>query len=364
MKCEAEDEEVLSLKGFLISVHSVPDDGQVDSLLSQFFEQLHTLNIKQHDVILQFIHKYATLEGNDWWGILENEYVNKIFELAKSNPNNTSLAIPYFEFAWEKGNKFLEMNHVEALFMNLNNPPNTNDNSYSLWRAIILKYAPKIGRKRLSFLDEFCKDLYSKVINVSLSPPITDTRKKEYLIVLTNLAKNLNKAARIKIGQNLMSLLLNRQPNLQNIGIESLPMIQDILDKDFGLYLSTLVKELCSKPFNEIVVFKSSILKTMDFQDRWDLEALDRFSDLLLRCLTINDPQIQNIGYTFLDKASKLSGKKKKDITKSITNLCIESAEGKNKWEPILLNKRNILSIRLADEYIKKSKKTWSKKIK
>jgi len=363
MKCEAEDEKVLSLKAFLISVHSVPDQGQADSLLQQFYAQLHTLNNEHLDVILQFIHEYVGPEGKKWWVALENKFVNKIFELVQSNPNNTSLAIPYFEFVWKKRNKLLEMNQVESLFMNLNNHLNTNDNSYSQWRAIILTYAPKIGRKRRGFLAEFCDDLYSKITNVSLSPPIPEIRKKEYLIVLTTLAKtSLNKASRIKIGQNLMSLLFSRQPDLQKIGIESLPMIQDILDKDFGLYLSTRVKELCSKPFDEIAVFQSSILKTMDFQDHWDLEALDGFSDLLLRCLTIDNPQIQNIGYDFLNKAAKLSGKKKRNITKAITNLCIESAEGKNKWEPTLLSRKEILSNKLVDEYTKKTKKRGRKR--
>jgi len=144
---------------------------------------------------------------------------------------------------------------------------------------------------------------------------------------------------------------------LRNIGIETLPVTQEILDKNFGLYLNSRVKELCNKPLKEISAFQQSILKTVDYQKEWDSEALNRFSDIVLTCLTDPDPLIQNMGGVFLEKASKLSsGKKKKDITNAIINLCSESSENKKICEQILYNKKNILIRRLVDGFFNKAK--------
>ncbi|GAI10421.1 unnamed protein product, partial [marine sediment metagenome] len=175
--------------------------------------------------------------------------------------NNPSSAIPHFEFVWKKGVKFLDINQVETLFKSLINHLTINDDAFSQWRETIITFVPRINKKRDGFLAEFCNDSYTQITNLSVSPPISDIRRKAYLIVLTTLTKTSgNGSLRINVGQQLMSLLSSSESVLQNIGIEFLPVAQEILGKDFGLYLSSSVKELCNKPVNEIPVFQQPIL--------------------------------------------------------------------------------------------------------
>lgn len=354
-KCPDPDDKILSLKAYLISTYSIPDEGQKNSLREQFLGQLHALNPDQYQSILEFIKEYS--KPNNWWGDLEKDFIVAIFNLANKNLNNPSLAIPQIEFVWEKGIKFLDINQVATLFKSLINHQMVNDNAFPKWRETIITFVPRINKKSDGFLAEFCNDLYSQITNLSVSPPISDACRKEYLIVLTTLTKTSgDKSLKINMGQKLMSLLLSSEQKLRNIGIESLPVTQEILDKDFGLYLSSRVKELCNKPLNEISTFQQSILKTVDFQKEWDSEALNRFSDIVLMCLTNQNPLIQNMGGIFLEKAHKLSrGKKKKDIIIAIINLCSESLENKKRWEPILSSKKDILIRKLVDEYFKKA---------
>ena len=188
---------------------------------------------------------------------LEKDFIVVIFNLANGDLNNPSLAIPRFEFVWMKGVKFLDMNQVETLFKNLINHSTVNDDAFSQWRETIVTFVPRINKKKEGFLAEFCNDLYTQITNLSVSPPASDTRRNEYLSVLTTLTKTSgDKSLRINMGQKLMSLLLSPEPELQNISIESLPATQEILDKNFGLYLSSRVKELCNKPLNEISTFQ------------------------------------------------------------------------------------------------------------
>jgi len=354
-KCPDPDDKTLSLKAYLISTHSIPDEGQKNSLRQQFLDQLQALNSDQYKNILEFIKEYTKTEN--WWKDLEKDFIVAIFNLANGDLNNPSLAIPRFEFVWQKGVNFLDMNQVETLFKNLITHLTVNDDAFSQWRETIVTFVPRINKERDGFLAEFCNDLYTQITNLSVSPPASDTRRKEYLIVLTTLTKTSgDKSLRINMGQKLMSLLLSPEPELQNISIESLQVTQEILDKNFGLYLSSKVKELCNKPLKEISAFQQSILKTVDFQKEWDSEALNRFSDMVLICLTNSDPRIQEMAYIFLDKAPELSRSKGEDITSAIINLCSVSLENKERGEPILSSKKNILNRKLVDEYFKKAK--------
>lgn len=352
-KCPDIDDKVLSLKAYLRSTYSISDESQKSSLRQQFLGQLQVLNPDQYKSILEFIKEYT--KSGKWWEDLEKDFIVAIFNLAKGDPNNPSSVIPRFEFVWKKGVKFLDINQVETLFKSLINHLTVNNDAFSQWRKTIITFIPRINNKRDGFLAEFCNDLYTQITNLSVSPPASDTRRKEYLIVLTTLTKNSgDKSLKINMGQKLMSLLLNSEPELQNIGIDYLPVTQEILDKSFGLYLSSRVKELCNKPLNEISTFQKSILKTVDFQRKWDSEALNRFSDMILMCLTNSVAPIQNMGGIFLEKAPKLSGGKKKDITNAIINLCSVSLENKKRWEPILSSKKDILSRKLLSGYFKK----------
>ncbi|RLC37218.1 MAG: hypothetical protein DRH33_05995 [Candidatus Nealsonbacteria bacterium] len=352
-KCPDPDDKILSLKAYLISTYSIPNEGQKNSLRNQFLGQLPTINPDQYRNILDFIKLYTE---HVWWQDLEKDFIIAIFNLANKNLNNPSLAIPQIEFVWKKGVKFVDMNQVETLFKSLPNHQMVNDNAFSQWREKIITFIPRINKKRDGFLAEFCNDLYAQIVNLSVSPPISDIRRKAYLFVLTKLTKTFgNKSLRINVGQQLMILLSSSESVLQNIGVESLPVTQEILDKDFGLYLSSSVKELCNKPVNEIPAFQQSILKTVEFQKKWDPEALNRFSDMVLRCLTNPDSSIQNMGGIFLEKIPKLSGGKKKDITNAIINLCSVSLENKKRWGPIISSKKDILNRKLVDEYFKKA---------
>ncbi len=354
-KCPDPDDKILSLKAYLISTYSIPDEGQKNSLREQFLGQLHALNPDQYKNILKFIKEYP--KTNNWWGDLEKDFIVAIFNLANKNLNNPSLAIPQIEFVWEKGIKFLDINQVATLFKSLINHQIVNDNAFPKQRETIITFVPRINTKKDGFLAEFCNDLYTQITNLSVSPPISNIRRKEYLIVLTTLTKTSgNESLRINVGQKLMGLLSSSESVLQNIGIESLPVTQEVLDKDFGLYLSSSVKELCNKPVNGIPAFQQPILKTVEFQKKWDPDALNRFSDMVLRCLTNPDSSIQNMGGIFLEKAPKLSGGKKRDITNAIINLCSVSLKNKERCEPILSSKKNILNRKLVDEYFKKAK--------
>jgi len=353
-KCPDPDDKILSLKAYLTSICTIPDEVQKNSLKEQFLGQLRTLNPEQYRNILEFIKLYTK---NVWWKDLEKDFIIAIFNLANKNLNNPPLAIPQIEFVWKKGIKFLDINQVETLFKNLINHQIVNDNAFSQWRETIITFTPRINKKRDGFLAEFCNDLYAQIINLPVSPPISDIRRKAYLVVLTTLTKTSgNKSLRINMGQKLMSLLSRSESVLQNIGIESLPVTQEILDKDFGLYLSSSVKELCNKPVNEIPAFQQPILKTVEFQKKWDPDALNGFSDMVLRCLTNSDSSIQNVGGIFLEKALKLSGGKKKNITNAVTNLCSVSLENKKRWEPILSSKKDMLNRKLLEKYFKKTK--------
>lgn len=353
-KCSDPDDKILSLKAYLISICTIPNEVQRNSSKEQFLGQLRTLNPNQYRNILEFIKNFS--KSNNWWKDLEKDFIIAIFNLANKNLNNPPLAIPQIEFAWKKGIKFLDINQVETLFKSLTNHQIVNDNAFSQWRETIVTFTPRINKKRNGFLAEFCNDLYAQIINLSVSPPISDIRRKAYLIVLTTLTKTSgNKSLRINMGQKLMSLLSRSESVLQNIGIESLSVTQDILSKDFGLYLSSSVKELCKKPVNEISAFQQPILKTVEFQKKWDLDALNGFSDMVLRCLTNLDSSIQNIGGIFLEKALKLSGGKKKNITNVVINLCSVSLENKKRWEPMLSSKKDILNRKLLEKYFKKA---------
>jgi len=354
-KCQDPDDKTLSLKAYLISTYSIPDEGQKSSLRQQFLGQLQALNHDQYKSILKFIKEYT--KSKKWWEDLEKDFIVTIFNLANKNLNNPSLAIPQIEFVWGKGVRFLDINKVATLFKSLINHQMVNDNAFSQWQKAIITFVPRVNKKKDGFLTEFCDDLYSRATNLSFAPAISEARRREYFDVLTILTRNSEyKPLRINIGQKLMSLLLHQVPALRNIGIEFLPNTQEILDKDFRLYLSSKVKELCSKPLNEIPTFQQPILKTVEFQKEWDSEALNRFSDVILMCLTNPNLPIQNIGSIFLEKTSNLSRGKKKDITKAIINLCSESLENKKRWEPILSSKKNILFRKLVDEYFKKAK--------
>lgn len=355
-KCPNPDDKILSLKAYLTSTYSIPDKGQKNSLREQFLGQLHALNPDQYKNILNFIKEHS--KSNNWWGDLEKDFIIAIFNLVNKNLNNPPLAIPQIEFVWKKGIKFLDINQVTTLFKALLNHSTVNDGAFSQWQETITNFVPRINKKEDGFLAEFCNDLYTQITNLSVSPPISDIRRKAYLIVLTTLTKTSgNKSLRINMGQQLMSLLLRSESVLQNIGIESLPVTQEILDKDFGLYLSSSVKELCNKSVNDITAFQQPILKTVEFQKKWDPDALNRFSDMVLRCLTNPESSIQNMAGIFLKKVHKLTrDKKKKDITRVIINLCSESSENKKIWELILSSKKNILIRKLVDEYFKKEK--------
>lgn len=351
-KCPDPNDKVLSLEAYLTSICIIPNEGQKNSLREQFLRQLPTLNPEQYRHILEFIKLYTS---DKWWQDLEKDFIIEIMKLATRDLKNPSFAIPRFEFVWKEGINFVDMNQVETLFKSLLNHQMVNDNAFSQWQETIISFIPRINKKRDGFLAEFCNDLYAQIVNLSVSPPISDIRRKAYLIVLTTLTKKSgNNPLKINVGQKLMSLLSRSESKLQNIGIEYLPVIQEILDKDFGLYLSSSVKELCNKPVNEIPTFQQPILKTAEFQKKWDPDALNGFSDMVLRCLTNSDSSIQNIGGIFLEKALKLSGGKKKNITKSVTNLCSVSLENKKRWEPILSRKKDILNRKLMDEYFKK----------
>lgn len=351
-RCPHPDDKILPLKAYLTSIYTIPNEGQRNVLRKQFLGQLPALNLHQYGNILKFIKSYTKYE---WWIVLEKDFTSTIVNLANKNLNNPPVAIPQIEFVWKKEIKFLDINQVETLFKNLTNHQIVNDNAFLHWSETIIAFIPKINKKRDGFLAEFCNDLYTQIVNLSASPPISDIRRKAYLIVLTTLTKNSgNNSLRISVGQKLMSLLSRSESKLQNIGIEYLPIIQEILDKDFGLYLSTSVKELCNKPINEIPTFQQAILKTAEFQKKWDPDALNKFSDMVLRCLTNSDPPIQKMGGIFLEKALKFSGGKKKDITNATINLCSESVENKKRWEPILSSKKDILNRKLVDEYFKK----------
>jgi len=351
-KCSDPDDKILSLKAYLTSICTISNEAQKNSLKEQFLGQLRTLNPEQYKNILEFIKFYTK---NVWWKDLEKDFIIAIFNLANKNLNNPPLAIPQIEFVWKKGIKFLDINQVETLFKSLTNHQIVNDNAFSQWRETIIAFTPRINKKRDGFLAEFCNDLYAQIINLSVSPSISDIRRKAYLIVLTTLTKTSgNKSLRFDMGQKLMSLLSRSESVLQNIGIESLSVTQEILDKDFGLYLSSSVKELCNKPVNEIPAFQQPILKTVEFQKKWDPDALNGFSDMVLRCLTNSDSSIQNIGGIFLEKALKLSGGKKKNITNVVINLCSVSLENKKRWELILSSKKDILNKKLLEKYFKK----------
>ena len=353
-KCPDPDDKILSLKAYLISTYSITNEGQKNSLKEQFLGKLQALSPDQYRNIFKFIKEYSKF--GKWWEDLEKDFIVTIFNLANKNLNNPPLAILQIEFVWKKGIKFLDINKVETLFKSLINRQMVNDNAFSQWREIIVAFIPRINKKRDGFLTEFCNDLYTQITNLSASPPASDARRKEDLIVLTTLTKNSgDESLRINMGQKLMSLLLNSEPKLRNIGIECLPVTQEILDKSFGLYLSSRVKELCNKPLNEISTFQKSILKTVDFQKKWDSEALNRFSDMVLMCLTNSNPPIQNMGSIFLEKSPNLSRGKKKDITNAIINLCSESLENKKRWEPILSSKKDIMIRKLLNEYFKKA---------
>ena len=359
-KCPDPNDKVLSLKAYLTSICTIPNESQRNSLRKQFLGQLPTLNPEQYRNILEFIKKYS--KPDNWWRDLEKDFIISIFNLANKNLNNPPLAIPQIEFVWKKGVKFVDMSQVETLFKSLLNHQMVNDNAFSQWQETIITFIPRINKKRDGFLTEFCNDLCAQIINLSVSPPISDIRRKAYLIVLTTLTKTSeNESLRISVGQKLMSSILSSESILQNIGIEYLPVTKEILDKHFSLYLNSSVKELCKKSVNEIPAFQQPILKTVEFQKKWDTDALNSFSDMVLRCLTNSDPSIQNMGGLFLEKAPKLSGGKKKDITNAIINLCSVSLENKKRWEPIFSSKKDILNRKLMEEYFKKAEEKAKK---
>ena len=354
-KCPDPDGKILSSKAYLMSNYAIPDEAQKSSSRNQFLGQLHTLNPDQYKNILGFIRQYS--KPDNWWIDLEKDFIVTMFNSVNGKLNDPSFAILRFEFVWKKGLGFLDMNQIENLFKNLTNHQTVNDDAFSQWRETILTFVPRVNRRRGGFLTEFCNDLYAQLTNLSIAPPISESRRREYLGVLAALTgKSGDKSLRINIGQKLISLLLNPDPSLRNMGIEFLSSTRQILGKDLRLYLSSTVKELCSKPLNEIPTFQQPILKTVDFQKEWDSEALNRFSDMVLTCLTNPDPGIQNAGYSFLEKASRVSRGKKKDITNAITNLCSMGLENEKRWEPILSGKKSILTRRLVDEYFRKAR--------
>lgn len=347
------DDKILILKAYLISTYSISDEGQRKSFRQQFLDQIKVFKFDQLRNIFNFINS----KHENWWKDLEKDFIVSIFNLVIGNLNNPSLAIQHLDFVWKKGNKFLDINRVETLFKSLIDHTRVNDNSFSEWKETIINFVPRINKKRDSFFAEFCNDLYNQMINLSGSPPVSNIRRDEYYLVLTELSKiSKDRSLRLNMGQKLMSLLLKQEQLLQNIGIKSVLVTQELLGKDFKLYLSTKVKELCSKPLNEILNFKQSILKIIDFQNEWDPDALNSFSNIVLMCLTTSDSNIQDIAKDFLEKTSKLSRNKKKDITNSIINLCSISTENKNNWEPILINKKNMLNRKLVDDYFKKTR--------
>ena len=352
-KCPDSDGKILSSKAYLISNYAIPDEAQKSSSRNQFLGQLHTLNPDQYKKILGFIKQYS--KPDNWWMDLEKDFIVNIFNSVNGKLNDPSFAIPRLEFVWGKGVDFLDMNQVETLFKNLTNHQTVNDDAFLQWQKTILIFVSRVNRRRGAFLTEFCNDLYAQLTNLAVSPPMSDTRRKGHLIVLTRLTKTrTDKSLRINMGQKLVSLLSTSEPLLQNMGIESLSAARGILGASFRIYLSSKVKELCSRPLNEIPTFQRPILKTVDFQKEWDSDALNVFSDMVLRCLTSLDPNIQNMGYTFLEKTSRLS--KKKDITKTVRNLCSVTPESRKRWEPILSGKKSILTRRLVDEYFRKEK--------
>lgn len=354
-KCPDLDGKILSSKAYLAAVYAISREDQKSSLKNQFLGQMHALNPDQYKNILGFIKQYS--KSDKWWIDLEKDFIVTMFNLVNGKLNDPSFAILRFEFVWKKGVGFLDMNQIETLFKNLTNHQMVNDDAFSQWRETILTFVPRVNRKRGGFLTEFCNDLYAQLTNLSITPPISESRRREYLGVIAALTgKSGDKSLRINIGQKLISLLLNPDPSLRNMGIEFLSSTRQILGKDLRLYLSSTVKELCSKPLNEIPTFQQPILKTVDFQKEWDSEALNRFSDMVLTCLTNPDPGVQNAGYSFLEKASRVSRGKKKDITNAITNLCSMGLENEKRWEPILSGKKSILTRRLVDEYFRKAR--------
>ena len=165
------------------------------------------------------------------------------------------------------------MNQVEALFIKIINYQLVNDNSFSQWQKTIIIFVPKINKKKSGFLTKFCNDLFSNITNLSVVIAISDSRRKDYLFVLTTLIKtSKDESLKMDLGQKLMSLLKNKEPVLQKMGTDSLSATKEILS-NFRIYLNTTVKELCNKPSNEISTFKESILKSIDFQKSWDPEA-------------------------------------------------------------------------------------------
>jgi len=291
---------------------------------------------------------------------IKKSMIISIFSFVENNHNNPSVAVPRFEFVWNTRTKYVDSKKIIGLFKKLINHQATNDNIFSKWKKIILSYSPKIEKKQPGFLREFCIELMELVENISIQPTISEDRRKEYASILIELLKiSSDSSLKLEIGQKLMVLLLNSNPNLQNLAIEKLPMTINILEnKDFRIYLSSIVKQLCEKPVNDIPNFKNPILATIEFQENWDSGALTLFSDLILKSITHQNPNIQDMAHSFLQKATKLSTDKKEDITKAMINLCRTNDAKRQMWELILLKKDKLFRKALINEYVKRSKDT------
>lgn len=345
------DGRIMVLKAMLKATSTIPPQKQVNqnSLRQEYLNQIQTFTEEETKEMYNFI-KHKTI---DWWKNLLNDYILKIFQLIQQRKNDPAYCTSHLGFIWGRSRGIIPGEDFYSFFLILIDPQTVNDDMLREWSKILEMYVPKLKNElRNNYIAELQKNTENMQINISLE------RRKIYSNLALFLTGNQAGDKQLEIGTKYLTYLRNPNNGLQAIGIEFLPKVKEILaPEDFKLYFDNVAKDIFQKPFNEIIQYKGSILKIVEFDEYLDQKSVNLFSNILLQCFDVNQqPSIIDFGVELLLKAKRLS--KRAEITRAIANLAKTSENStKERWKDLLFRKKNLLDKEQLKVILKKYKK-------
>ena len=181
--------------------------------------------------------------------------------------------------------------------------------------------------------ESIINELKKKIEDPSFQIP--EDRRKKILDFLLEVIKKLHDdSLNTQIGEWIFKF--SEISHLQPLFPQYLNEANNLLGRKFRTYISAKVKNLCSKNLDFINSQLFVLNAYLNFQNKWDREALIFFTDVLIRAIQSRNPTFVNMAYNLLVEGVKIDTRKKRDLIDSIESLILHLPKEKEKWERIL----------------------------